>query len=131
MRAFGARLEVISSPKGITPDLIPSMQSRAAEIVEESGGYPTDQFRNRHMVVGYQALGVEIARAGGGPVDAYCGYIGTAGCFLGVTGALRTLSPEMLRVAIEPDRVAGALGWGAWHPSDRGWRCWFPTTAVG
>ena len=102
MRAFGARLEVISSPKGITPDLIPAMQRRAAEIVEETGGYPTDQFRNRHMVVGYRALGVEIAEQVAGPIDAYCGYIGTAGCFLGVTGALRTLSPEMLRVAIEP-----------------------------
>jgi cysteine synthase A len=53
-------------------------------------------------VVAYRALGVEIAEQVAGPVDAYCGYIGTAGCFLGVTGALRTLSPEMLRVAIEP-----------------------------
>ena len=110
MRAFGAELEVISSPKGITPDLIPSMRQRAAEIVEESGGYPTDQFTNRHMVDGYRSLGMEIAQQVAGPVDAYCGYIGTAGCFLGATGALRAVYPEMQRVAIEPTESAVLSG---------------------
>src|SRR6476646_3899659 len=33
IRAFGAHLEIIDSPQGITPDLIPRMQARAAEIV--------------------------------------------------------------------------------------------------
>ena len=32
MRAFGAEVELIPSPEGITPDLIPSMMRRAAEI---------------------------------------------------------------------------------------------------
>ena len=32
----------------------------------------------------------------------YCGYVGTAGCFLGVTDALRETYPSLHRVAIEP-----------------------------
>src|SRR4029077_4428128 len=75
MRAFGARLDVVPSPNGITPDLIPTMRRRAAESVAETGGYPTDQFQNPHMVAGYHALGREIAEQVPAPIDAYCGYI--------------------------------------------------------
>jgi cysteine synthase A len=57
MRAFGAELEVIPSPEGITGDLIPSMMRRAAEIVDEVDGFATDQFNNRDMVEGYAELG--------------------------------------------------------------------------
>jgi cysteine synthase A len=73
MRAFGAHLEVIPSPDGITLDLIPAMQRRARGIVTETGGYPTDQFHNPHMVAGYRTLGVEITQQVPAPVDVYCG----------------------------------------------------------
>ena len=61
MRALGARLEVIESPDGITPDLIPRLQQRAREIVEEVGGFATDQFNNRDALNGYRQIGLEIA----------------------------------------------------------------------
>ena len=60
MRAFGADVESISSPAGITPDLIPAMMKRAAEIAAETGAYPTDQFNNTDMVNGYRRLGEEL-----------------------------------------------------------------------
>src|ERR1700730_4903705 len=44
MRAFGAEVELIPSPEGITPDLIPSMMRRAAEIAAQTGAFATDQF---------------------------------------------------------------------------------------
>src|ERR671924_694377 len=37
MEAFGAELEVVPSPEGITPQLIPRMMERAAQIVDETG----------------------------------------------------------------------------------------------
>lgn len=37
-----------------------------------------------------------------GRIDAFCAYVGTAGCFAGVTRELRRTLPELLRVAIEP-----------------------------
>jgi cysteine synthase len=100
--AFGAEVELIPSPEGITPQLIPRMMERAAEIVEEVDGFATDQFRNTDMIDGYRGLGREILEQLDGPPDAFCAYIGTAGCFLGVTGEIRGSVPELLRVAVEP-----------------------------
>jgi cysteine synthase A len=102
MRAYGAELDVLASPEGITPDLIPSMIRRSQEIVEETGGYPTDQFTNTDMVAGYEELGRELLESLDGRVDAFCSYVGTAGCFLGVTRALRSALPDVLRVVVEP-----------------------------
>jgi cysteine synthase A len=102
MEAFGAEVELIPSPEGITPELIPRMMERAAEIVDEVGGYATDQFRNEDMIEGYRGLGREILEQLEGPPAAFCGYIGTAGCFVGVTRELRASVPALHRVAVEP-----------------------------
>jgi cysteine synthase A len=103
MSALGAELELIPSPEGITPELMPAMMARAAEVVEETGGFATDQFRNDDMPSGYQALARELLEQLEGRLDAFCAYIGTAGCFTGTTRELRRSLPELLRVAIEPE----------------------------
>jgi cysteine synthase len=102
MEAFGAQVEVLSSPEGITPQLIPRMMERAAETVVEVSGFATDQFRNADMIEGYRGLGREILAQVDGPPDAFCAYIGTAGCFIGVTRELRGSAPSLHRVAVEP-----------------------------
>jgi cysteine synthase A len=102
MEAFGARLEVLPSPDGITPDLIPRLQARAAEIANEIDGYQTDQFNNTDMVDGYHRMGDEIAEEIPGAIDALCLYVGTAGCFVGVGRALHEHHPAMRRIAVEP-----------------------------
>jgi len=102
MRAFGADVELLSSPEGITPTLIPRLRARAAEIAAETGAFQTDQFNNTDMVEGYRALGAELADQLDGRIDAVCIYIGTGGCFLGTTRALRERLPSIHRVAIEP-----------------------------
>jgi len=101
-QAFGAEVELIPSPEGITPQLIPRMMERAAEIVQEVDGFATDQFRNKDMIEGYRGLGREILEQLEEPPDAFCAYIGTAGCFVGVTRELRTVAPSLRRVAVEP-----------------------------
>jgi cysteine synthase A len=100
--AFGAQLEVLPSPAGITPELIPRMMERAAEIVGEVDGFATDQFHNTDMIAGYRGLAREILEQLEEPPDAFCAYIGTAGCFVGVTRELRTAVPSLHRVAVEP-----------------------------
>ena len=102
MEAFGAKLDVLPSPEGITPQLIPRMMARAAEIAEEQGAFATDQFRNADMVEGYRSLGQELLEQLDGALDAFCAYVGTAGCFVGVTRELRGSLPNVLRVAVEP-----------------------------
>jgi cysteine synthase A len=111
MAVFGAEIDIIDSPEGITPDLIPRMMARAAEIVAETGGFPTDQFNNRDALDGYREIGEEIvAQLGDGSVDAFCAYVGIGGCFLGATTALRRRWPEMLRVTVEPEESAVMSG---------------------
>lgn len=110
MRAFGADVELIHSPSGITPVLIPQMRARAAEIATEVDGYQTDQFNNHDMVDGYRRLGEELFEQLGGEVDAYVGYVGTAGSFLGITRALADRGARAERVVVEPAESAVLSG---------------------
>ena len=109
MRAFGAEVELIPSPDGITPELIPAMMRRAAEIAAETGAFATDQFNNTDMVDGYRQLGNELLDQLSGPpaIDAFCCYVGTAGCFLGATRAMGAKLPGLHRVAVEPVESGG------------------------
>jgi cysteine synthase A len=112
MRAFGADVELIASPGGITPDLIPAMMRRAAEIAADTGAFATDQFNNTDMVDGYRRLGEELLDQlpGPPPVSAFCCYVGTAGCFLGVSRALTARLPALHRVVVEPAESAVLSG---------------------
>jgi cysteine synthase A len=112
MRAFGAEVELIPSPEGITPDLIPAMMKRAAAIASETGAYATDQFNNADMVGGYRRLGEELlSQLPGRPaISAFCSYVGTAGCFLGVSRALVADMPGLHRVVVEPGESAVLSG---------------------
>ena len=67
MEAFGAEVELIHSPEGITPQLIPAMVRRAREIAIETGAFWTDQFNNTDMMDGYRRLGDELLRQLPGP----------------------------------------------------------------
>jgi cysteine synthase A len=102
MQALGAEVEVLSSPEGITPALLPSKIERSREILEQTGGYATDQFRNRDMLEGYRGMGDELLDQLDGSIDAFCAYVGTAGCFAGVGRRLHETLPNVRRFAIEP-----------------------------
>jgi cysteine synthase A len=110
MEVFGAELEIIESPAGIHPGLIPAMMRRAAEIVAETGGYPTDQFNNHDAIDGYRGIGEEVVAQLDDSVDAFCSYIGVGGCFIGSTTAIRERWPDLLRVIVEPDESAVVSG---------------------
>lgn len=112
MQAFGADVGLIPSPAGITPELIPAMVRRAKEIATETGAFWTDQLNNPDMLDGYRRIGDELLEQLPGPpaIAAMCSYVGTAGCFLGMSRALRALLPNVLRVAVEPGESAVLSG---------------------
>jgi cysteine synthase A len=110
MEAFGAHLELIPSPEGITPALIPAMQRRAAEIVEAEGAFPTDQFNNRDALDGYRVIGEEILRQITERIDAVCVYVGVGGCFVGVSEVLHGVWPAVQRIVVEPAESAVISG---------------------
>jgi cysteine synthase A len=113
MVAFGARLDVIDSPEGITPELVPAMMRRAQEIVAEEGAFPTDQFNNRDSLNGYRGIGREIVAQLDTPAAAFCSYVGVGGCFLGTTEVLREHWPDVERIVVEPAESAVLSGGAA------------------
>ena len=139
MRAFGAEVELIHSPEGITPELIPAMMRRAAEIAARDR-----RVRDRSVQQHRHDRGLPAARRGTArqlpgppPISAFCSYVGTAGCFLGVSRALAATLPGAPPGGGRARRIGGAVGRSARHPPHRGRRhrprarrCCSPTTTT-
>lgn len=103
MRAFGANLEVMKSPEGkITAEVIRGMIDRAAELAKDDHYYFTDQLNNGDIIYGFERMGEEIIEQVGGPIDAFCDSVGTAGSLLGVREALRKAAQNTRVIALEP-----------------------------
>jgi cysteine synthase A len=130
MQAFGAEVELITSPEGITPQLIPAMVRRARQIATETGAFWTDQFNNTDMLDGYRHLGEELLEQLPGPpaMAVFCSYVGTAGCFLGTTGRLAATLSALHRVVVEPAESAVLSGGvpGTHHIEGGGIGSWPP-----
>ena len=102
MRAFGAHLEVLESEGGrVTPALFDRFKARIAVLKDEPGTYWTDQFHNGDALAGYRQIGDELLQQAG-PVDAFCGAVGTAGMLVGVSRALKDGGCQARIVALEP-----------------------------
>ena len=110
MAAFGAELEIIDSPEGIHPQLIPMMRARAAEILAADGGYATDQFNNRDALIGYRGIGTEAATQVDAKIDALCIYAGVGGCLIGTAEGVAARWPAVHRVVVEPSESAVLSG---------------------
>ncbi len=103
MRAFGADVVIVPSEGGqITPDLIPRMVKTARELAQAPGVYWTDQLNNADSTVGYEQIGRELVSQVDGPIDAFCGGVGTGGMLVGVGRALREANGSVCIVALEP-----------------------------
>ncbi len=110
MLAFGAELEVIHSDTGIHPRLIPQMQERAAEIVAETGGFPTDQFNNLDTLNGYLGIGTELVDQLDGEIHGAVAYVGVGGAYTGLGRPIRDRWPDVIRTVVEPTESAVISG---------------------
>jgi cysteine synthase A len=116
MRAFGAELTLVPSDGGmITPALFERMAAAVRALTEAGGAYWTDQFHNADAVAGYQGIGRELVAQAGGPIDAFCAGVGTAGMLVGVARALRAAGSSARVVALEP-ATSALLSAGAKGP---------------
>ena len=105
MRAFGARLELVESETGaITPELVSRVVARAEALAAEEDTYYTNQFYNRDALKGYARMGEELL-AQLGPIDAFCGAVGTAGMVMGVAPVLKARAATRV-VVLEPTASA-------------------------
>jgi cysteine synthase A len=102
MRAFGADVEMVPSEGGmVTPELFDRFRARIATLQQESATFYTDQFNNDDALDGYAQIGVELLQQVG-PIDVFCGAVGTAGMLVGVSRALKAGGSRTRIVALEP-----------------------------
>ena len=102
MQAFGAEVEIVPSDGGkVTPALFDRFRERIAVLRAEPNTFWADQFHNADALDGYRQIGVELAQQLG-PVDVFCGAVGTAGMLVGVSRALKEADTRTRIVALEP-----------------------------
>ena len=125
MRSLGAELELIPAVEErgrVTAQDIHNMVERAAELARAPGTYATDQFNNPYVIPGHRdMLGREIWEQTEGEVTAFCHGIGTASSLMGVSEALKTHSPEVRVVALEPAGSAAISGGPSGSFAMQGW----------
>ena len=125
MRALGAEVELIPAVEErgrVTAEDIRNMVERAKELAREPGMYATDQFNNPYVIPGHRdMLGREIWEQTGGQVTAFCHGIGTAGSLMGVSEALKSRSPDVRIVALEPAGAAAISGGPSGSFAMQGW----------
>lgn len=101
--AFGGELIIEPSEGGmITSDLIQRMIARAKQIAVEEGAYATDQFNNRDALAGYHEIANELLAQVEGPIDVFCGAIGTGGMLVGVAQGFCAAGKSPQIVGLEP-----------------------------
>ena len=111
MRILGAELHVIESDAGrMTEQLTRDMIEAARVIVEENGGYWTDQLNNTDQLAGYERMAEEIWDQTDGRIDGFVQSVGTAASLRGNAEVLRGHNPEIMIVAVEPSESAVLSG---------------------
>jgi len=103
MKALGAQLTIIPSPTGgTTKALTLEMIDTATRLAANSGGYLTDQLKNKDVLPAYERMADEIWAQSGARVDAFVQSVGTCGSLRGVSTRLRALNDAIHVVAVEP-----------------------------
>ena len=83
MEAFGATVHVEkSNGKGITPELIQRMKTKAFELSKKGNTFYADQFGSTDVTLGYEPMGKEIGNQLDGEIDVLCASVGTGGAIM-------------------------------------------------
>jgi cysteine synthase A len=97
---FGAELVLTPAIEGMSGAVY-----AAQELVEKQGYFMPQQFNNpANPEVHRRTTGPEILKATGGQIDAFVAGVGTGGTITGVGEVLRKHKPDVLIVAVEPER---------------------------
>ncbi|HWA44631.1 MAG TPA: cysteine synthase family protein [Hypericibacter adhaerens] len=103
MRILGARLRIIASDDGrMTEKLTRDMIAAAASVMEETGGFWTDQLNNTDQLAAYHRMAEEIWHQTAGRIDGFVQSVGTAASLRGIAETLRRHNPRIRIAAVEP-----------------------------
>jgi cysteine synthase A len=101
LRAYGAEIVLTPGPEGMRGAV-----ARAEQLVAENpGAYMPQQFKNpANPRIHRETTAREILEALDGKVDAFVAGVGTGGTVTGVGEVLKELDPNVLVVAVEPEK---------------------------
>jgi cysteine synthase A len=103
MQALGAQLDILETPNGTSYDgLFEDLRAEAETVQSKTGAYFTDQFNNYDQLNGYKSLGQEILDQRS-TVDEFVMIVGSGGCAMGTSRALRNRGAEVTVTAVEPE----------------------------
>ena len=102
MQLLGADLKVLTSDGGgMTEKLTRDMVEAARVITEQTGGFWTDQLKNRDQLSAYHTMADEIWSQTEGRITAFVQSVGSAGSIRGNAERLRPKNVKI--VAVEPE----------------------------
>jgi cysteine synthase A len=111
MRILGATLQILRSESGrMTEKLTRDMIEAARVIVEQEGGFWTDQLSNTDQLVAYHAMAEEIWAQTGGQIDGFVQVVGSGASLRGNAEGLRRHREGVRIVAVEPAESAVLSG---------------------
>jgi cysteine synthase A len=111
MQLLGAELQIVPSDSGrMTEKLTRDMIEAARLIVEETGGFWTDQLNNTDQLAAYHQMAEEIWVQTNGQIDGFVQSVGTAASLRGNAEALRGRNERIRIVAVEPSESAVLSG---------------------
>ncbi len=111
MRAFGAKLELVTSENGkITANVIDTALARVQEIAKQPNTFYTDQFKNIDNRNAYHKMAKEIMDELGVEIDEFIAGVGTGGCFSGNAEVFKKNIPQIKCIPVEPFNVRTLSG---------------------
>ena len=107
LKAYGAQIVLTPEERSIEGAV-----ARARELAQQPGHFMLQQFENpANPQVHRQTTALELlTQMDGVGIDAFVAAVGTGGTITGVSAALRRHYPDVIVVAVEPDRCAVLSG---------------------
>jgi cysteine synthase A len=125
MRALGAEVILVdqlpdSQPGYVSGGDLELVEQATSRIVLERGGFRAHQFHNpSNFRAHYLHTGPEILRQAGGPISAFCDFVGSGGTFAGCAARLKERDSSIQCFIVEPAGCAVLAGNPASNPRHR------------
>ncbi len=111
MKILRAKLQIVHSESGgMTEKLTRDMIEAARVITEKTGGFWTNQLKNRDQLAAYSKMAEEIWTQTDGHIDGFVQCVGSAASLRGTAEALRRRNKKIIVVAVEPAESAVLSG---------------------
>ena len=116
MRALGAEVMLVDQAPGSPPNQVSGedlalVEQKTGQVVRERQAFRANQFELAANALAHERFtGPELWEQSGGCVDVFLDFVGSGGCFSGVTRYLRGLNPEIRAYIVEPAGAAVLAG---------------------